>query len=143
LTILAFEFTFLLNFKQQRLLAAMENTFDARLDVNFYQWDEQILNLAKGTQDILKILFDSKEHGNTVAVKSQSFGDGLVVTAVEDIILAEDGETIILFKPFDATGSVLPTNKVRLADIDAACPLISEFKNPVLRNIDKDRSWFF
>jgi hypothetical protein len=118
----------------------MENVFNARLETNFL--DEQILNLTFGTQKILRILFDSKENGNTIGIRSPLLGEGFFITAVDDIILQE-GETTILFKPFDVTGFMLPTNKLLLADIEAACPLISEFRNPFLKNIARDRSWFF
>lgn len=120
----------------------MDQLSNARPDINFYRWDEQILNLAKSSSEILKIIIESKENGNTIGISSPLLGEGFFITAVEDIIL-EDGETIILVKPFDVTGFLLPTNHLTLGDIDAACPLISTFKNPVLRNLDKERNWFF
>jgi hypothetical protein len=131
-----------INFTRNTTTPTMEERPNARPEINFYQWDEYILDLAIGSQAILKVVVNSKENGNTIGVKSSALGEGFLITAVEDIIL-EDGETYILFKPFDVTGFILPTNKLRLAEIDAACPLISEFQNPVLRNIEKDKSWFF
>jgi hypothetical protein len=120
----------------------MENPFNTRPDADFFKWDEQILNLTRESQEILKIIVSGKEQGNTIGISSPLLGEGFFITAVENIIL-EDGETTILFKPFDVTGFMLPTNKLRLAEIEAACPLISEFQNPVLRSLDKDKSWFF
>jgi hypothetical protein len=120
----------------------MEYKTNARPEVNFYNWDEHIFDLATGPQEILKVIVNSKENGSTVGIRSSLLGQGFFITAVEDIIL-EEGETSILLKPFDVTGFVLPSNKLRLAEIEAACPLISEYKNPVLRNIEKDKSWFF
>lgn len=120
----------------------MENLSNARPDFNFYNWDEQILNLAKSSTDILKLIFESKENGTTVGISSPLLGQGFFITAVEDIILS-DGETTILLKPFDVTGFLLPTNKLTLADIEAACPLISTFENPVLKNLEKEKNWFF
>jgi hypothetical protein len=104
--------------------------------------DEKVFDLAEGEQEILKILINSKEVGNTVGVSSISLGAGFVITAVDDIIL-EDGETIILLKPFDVTGFVLPTNRLKLQEITAACRLTSEYQNPVLKNFDKTKNWFF
>jgi hypothetical protein len=120
----------------------MDNLSNARPDINFFKWDEQILDLAKSSSDILKILIESKENGNTIGISSPLLGEGFFITAVEDIIL-EEGETTILFKPFDVTGFMLPTNRLKLGEVDAACPLISRFQNPVLKNFDKDRKWFF
>ena len=120
----------------------MENPSNARPDINFFSWDEQILDLAKSSSDILKVIFESKENGNTIGVSSPLLGQGFFITAVEDIILT-DGETTILFKPFDVTGFLLPTNKLNLEDIEAACPLISTFENPILKNLEKEKKWFF
>jgi hypothetical protein len=120
----------------------MEESLNARPEFNFYNWDEQILDLVENAHDVLKVLVASKENGNTVGIRSASLGAGFCITAVEDIIL-EDGETFICLKPFDVTGFMLPTTKLRLTDVAAACPLISEFQNPVLRNFEKDRNWFF
>jgi hypothetical protein len=120
----------------------MDNLSNARSEINFYHWDEDILSLVRDPQEILKVIIASKENGNTVGIRSPEFGEGFFITAVEDIIL-EEGETAILFKPFDVTGFILPTNKLNLHQIEAACALISEFENPVLKNINKDKSWFF
>ena len=120
----------------------MDKSTNARPEVNFYKWDEHILNLALSSQEILKIIIESKENGNTIGVSSKLLGEGFFITAVEDIIL-EESQTTILFKPFDVTGFMLPTNKLTLQEIDAACPLISEFKNPVLKNFEKDKTWYF
>jgi hypothetical protein len=120
----------------------MDDSLNARPEVNFYTWDEHILDLANNAHDVLKILVASKENGNTVGIRSASLGEGFLITAVEDIIL-EDGETYICLKPFDITGFILPTNRLKLTEIEAACPLISEFQNPVLRNFEKEKKWFF
>jgi hypothetical protein len=127
---------------KRKVLYAMENLPNARPEINFYKWDEQILDLATSKHDILKILVSGKENGNTVGIKSRLLGDGFYITAVEEIIL-EEGSTTFLFMPFDITGFILPTRRLKLADIDAACPLISEFQNPILRNFEKDKTWFF
>jgi hypothetical protein len=120
----------------------MNNLPNARPDINFYRWDEQILDVATNKDDILKLMISGKENGNTVGIRSAVLGDGFYITAVEEVIL-EEGSTTFRLKPFDITGFILPTNRLKLAEIDAACPLISEFQNPVLKNIEKDKSWFF
>ena len=120
--------------------AGMEND----LDESKGQLSQKEIGLesANATADILRILVSSKEEGKSIGISSPRIGDGFFITAVEDIILVE-GETIILFKPFDITGFILPTNKLRLVDIVAVCPLKSEFENPILRNFDKNKTWYF
>jgi hypothetical protein len=130
-------------FASNHLNSVMEKPTDGLPEVNFYRWDEHILDLATSKDEILKILMTSKENGNTIGIKSDPLGDGFVMTAVDDILLEDGGETIIILKRFDITGFMLPTNMLPLQSIKAACPLMSEFKNPVLKNLDKSRSWFF
>jgi len=103
---------------------------------------EKVIESASLGSDILRILVASKEEAKSIAISSGRIGEGFFITAVEDIIL-EEGETIILFKPFDVTGFILPTNKLKLRDIAAVCPLNSEFENPVLKNFDKNKTWYF
>jgi hypothetical protein len=124
-----------------RIDCAMEEFTNARPEEND-AWNEKMGDLTRGEQEILKILINSKENGNTIGLCSSVLGEGFFITAVEDIIL-QDGETIIVIKPFDVTGFVLPTNTLKLASIEAACPLISEYQNPILKNFEKDKSWFF
>ena len=120
----------------------MENPSELRPEIDFHDWDEQIANLIREPAEILRIIVACKENGSTVGVRSAVLGKGLFITAVDDIIL-EEGETIVRFMPYDVTGFMLPKTKIAIGEIEAVCPLISEFKNPVLRNIDKDKSWFF
>lgn len=104
--------------------------------------NEQLFESTCTSSEILRILISSKEESKSIAVSSPRIGEGFFITAVDDIIL-EEGETMILFKPFDATGFILPTNKLHLAEIAAVCPLKSEFENPVLKNFDKSKTWYF
>lgn len=120
----------------------MEEIYREYPAVGSGRMDEHTLGSATDKAEILRVLMGSKENGTSIGVQSPALGDGFIVTAVEDIIL-DEAETTIVFKPFDATGFTLPTNKLPLADIHSACPLASEFPNPVLRNIEKDKSWFF
>jgi hypothetical protein len=104
--------------------------------------EKVVVESQLGTGEMLKVLIASKEENKSIGISSPRIGEGFFITAVEDIILVE-GETIILFKPFDVTGFILPTNKLRLVDINAVCPLSSEFQNPVLKNFDKNKTWYF
>lgn len=103
---------------------------------------EKTIEKTHESQEILKILMESKEAGKAVGISSPLMGEGFFTTAVEDIILVE-GETIISLVPFDSTGFMLPVNKLTLSQITAVCPFRSKFKNPILKNLDRGRNWFF
>lgn len=83
--------------------------------------------------DMLHCLVQSKEHGTAVGVLSPLLGNGIVVTAVEDIIVDED--ITIVLKNYDKTGYMLETNKLKLEEIKSVWPFKSPFENPWLREL--------
>lgn len=103
---------------------------------------EKTIEKTHGSQEILKILMESKETGKAVGISSPLMGDGFFTTAVEDIILV-DGETIISLIPYDSTGFMLPASKLKLSQITAVCPFRSKFNNPILKNLNRGKNWFF
>ncbi len=103
---------------------------------------EETIEKTYESQEILKILIESKETGKAVGISSPLMGEGFFTTAVEDIILVE-GETIISLTPYDSTGFMLPQSKLKLGQITAVCPFRSKFKNPILKNLNRGKSWFF
>lgn len=103
---------------------------------------EKTIEKTYESHEVLKILVKSKESGNAVGISSPLMGEGFFTTAVEDIMLV-DGETIISLVPFDSTGFMLPATKLKLSEIAAVCPFRSKFKNPILKNFDKGKNWFF
>jgi hypothetical protein len=103
---------------------------------------EELLDPAKGRNDILSVILKCRADGKSIAVSSPLLGEGFIITGVEDVI-TEGGETIIQLKHFDSTGYILPVYKINVTDIAAVCAFQSKFKNPVLRNFDRPRSWFF
>jgi hypothetical protein len=115
----------------------MENEFDGK-EIPA----EELLDAVKEASEILSILVKSKEEEKSIAISSLVLGEHFVVTAVEDII-TENGETIVQLKPFDSSGYLLPQCRIRISDILAVCPFKSAFKNPVLKNYDRPRTWYF
>jgi hypothetical protein len=123
----------------------MEDTKEASLEGignNALNKARAVVESVVESQEILKVLIESKSQGKSIAIASDRLGEGFVITAVEDILLV-DGETIIRFKPYDITGFMLPTNKLSLSQISAVCAFRSEFENPVLKNLDKAKNWFY
>ena len=107
-----------------------------------YPIREKITDLVTDSQLVLQMLINSKEDGNSIGVASPALGPGVIMTEVEDIILV-DGDSIIRFRPFDSTGHFLDTPFVSLREITGVFPLKSEFPNPVLSNVVRDKTWHF
>lgn len=92
--------------------------------------------------EILQALLQSKEDGSSIGIKSAAFGPETIITAVEDIQFGE-GQTMIVLKHYDSSGYMLPCHKLDLSEIEAVCPFTTRFENPILSNLDKDKTWFF
>lgn len=91
------------------------------------------LELVIDRREMLEILSESKEHGTAVGICAPVLGQGMHVTAVDDILF-DDAITIVL-KGYDATGYMLEANKIRLEEIDGVCPFQSPLENPWLRSL--------
>ena len=120
----------------------MKNASDPLSGGGDLRLGEKTIEKTRESQEILKILIDSKETGKSVGISSPLMGEGFFTTAVEDIILLE-GETVISLIPYDSTGFMLPVNKLKLSQITAVCPFSSKFRNPILKNLNRGKSWFF
>lgn len=89
-------------------------------------------------KQVLSALLDSKDHETAIGIRSPSLGEGVFVTSVDEILLGDgNDETKIILKGYDSTGCVLPTNEVRLSDIEAICRFSSKFENPFLKAIKR------
>lgn len=100
------------------------------------------LNFLTSPPEILKALLNSKEEGTSIGLRASAIGEETIVTSVEDIIFQEN-ETIIVLKPYDATGYFLPSRTIKLRDIEGVFPFSTPFENPFLNNMQKDKTWFF
>jgi hypothetical protein len=107
-----------------------------------YKMDYSDWDFVSTKAEMLGMLVSSKQHGSAVGIVAPAFGHDILITAVEDIIL-EDGKTIIILKQYDRSGYMLPSSRISLEDITSICPFSSEFRNPYLDNLEKDRTWFF
>jgi hypothetical protein len=96
------------------------------------------LAVISDPDEILNTLNESKIHGNVVGISASILGNGIFLTAVENIIKTENDHMIVL-KGYDVTGYILERNKIRLSDIRAICPFQSKFKNPYLKELTGER----
>jgi hypothetical protein len=81
-----------------------------------------------GPTDILKIILESQTHGTVIGIVSPLLGRTIVLTGIESLIL-EDSPLVVL-KPYDIYGYILPETKIYLEDITSVRPFTSHFKNP-------------
>jgi hypothetical protein len=100
------------------------------------------LSFLSSPNDILNALQESKDQGTCIGIKCLTLGDGILITAVEEIV-SDNGETLIHFKYYDSSGYILPSHKARLSEIDLVYPFSTPFTNPYLASIDKEKPWFF
>jgi len=64
---------------------------------------------------------------------SPALGDAeMYLTAVEDFVITEGDDPLVVLKPYDMSGYLLPVNKIPLNSIEAVCPFKSKFENPFL-----------
>jgi hypothetical protein len=92
--------------------------------------------------DILKALLQSKHDGTAIAIRAKAFGEEAIVTCVEDVLI-EGGQIIIVMKHYDTSGYILPYHKLNLIEIQGVYPFATQFSNPYLANIEKERTWYF
>lgn len=83
---------------------------------------------------ILHELTVSRDHQNAILIASRALGPQYYITAVEDIILGENGgEITVVIKPYDITGYIFPINKLLLSEIKAVSLFKSKLENPFMR----------
>lgn len=90
--------------------------------------DLKLLDFVKSRQGILKELMVSKESGYLIGVYCKLFGEGMFLTAVENISTTK-GVEIIEFTPYDLGGEMLPATRIELNDIKMVCPFNKPYKN--------------
>jgi hypothetical protein len=93
--------------------------------------DATPFEFIKSKKAMLKELAISKELKNIVGVYSDVLGEGMFLTAVDDIE-RHNGEEIIVFYQYDVTGKLLIRTSIELSEIQMVCPFNKTYKNPVL-----------
>ena len=88
------------------------------------------LEFIKNRKSIYRELAVSKEAGTVVGINAPALGDGMFITAVDDIYSTEAGD-VVLLKPYDMTGHFLPRTQLSLSEIRSVCPLKTPYRNPL------------
>ncbi len=94
-------------------------------------------DLVSDPGEILNVLADSKSKGTTVGILASPLGDEMLLTAVREIIFADD--ITIILQNYDRTGYILETNKLKLGEIKSVYPFKSPFENPYMRTMKKSK----
>jgi hypothetical protein len=79
---------------------------------------------------ILKELVISKQSNSIIGVYCNVFGEGMFLTAVEDIESVTKGE-IIVFHQYDMSGRLLPRTRIDLNEIQMVCPFNKTYLSPL------------
>jgi hypothetical protein len=88
--------------------------------------------------EILDALRQSKECNTVIGLSAPLLGNGVFLTAVDNITELANDYSITL-KGYDITGYILERNKVRLSDIRCVCPFKSPFNNPYMKEATGER----
>jgi hypothetical protein len=97
------------------------------------------IKIVKQRKYIRKELLNSKETGTAIGVYCSALGEGMFLTAVDDIIGVENDEVVVL-KPLDMNGIILQRNHIGLNEIQSVCPFDSLYSNPLIK---KDREFSY
>jgi hypothetical protein len=88
-------------------------------------------------EQIHAALVESMTEASVVGISAPILGNGVFLTAVDNIIKNENDSTIVL-KGYDITGYILERNKIKLSEIRAVFPFKSKFTNPYLKELAGD-----
>jgi hypothetical protein len=87
-------------------------------------------DFVKTKKGMFRELMISKQANNIIGVFCKAFGEGMFLTAVED--LEEDmNSKVIVFHPYDITGRLLRRTRIDLREIEMVCPFNKTYKNPL------------
>lgn len=88
------------------------------------------LEFIKNRRSIYRELAISKEAGTVVGITSPVLGDGMFITAVDDIYTTEAG-AVVQLKPYDMSGHFLARTQLSLSEIRSVCPFKTAYRNPL------------
>jgi hypothetical protein len=92
--------------------------------------DTTELEFIKTRKLILRELATSRDAGTVVGINSPALGEGLFITAVEDLYSARGGDVVHL-KPYAMSGHILPRTQLSLTEIRSVCSFKTIYRNPI------------
>lgn len=89
-------------------------------------------------EEIYNALLESEDNQSIIGISSADLGAGMFLTSVREILHDED-EVIVVLSNYDTTGYFLEKNKVSLSSISGVIPFKAVFRNPFLKELEKER----
>lgn len=84
--------------------------------------------------EILKRLLESKVKGTIIGVTASTLGTTMVLAGIDDVLLGKI--PMVVLKPYDTYGYILPETKIHLEDISSVRPFASKFQNPFEKKLN-------
>lgn len=91
-----------------------------------------VLKIVKQRRYIRKELFSSRATCKALGIYCPTLGEGMFLTAVDDMISGEKEEIVVL-KPYDMNGILLPRTHLSISEIRSVCPFESLYENPLIK----------
>lgn len=86
------------------------------------------IDFVKNKKSMLKELRLSKQSGNAIGVYSKAMGEGMFLTAVEQV----EPNGLIVFSRYDMSGAILNRYELTLEEIQIVCPTSQRYRHPLL-----------
>jgi hypothetical protein len=99
------------------------------------------LEYVSQSDEIVKALHHSKDHGNVLGICALSLGPNMVMTAVEQILEIKN-DLLIVLRETDLLGLKLPEEQIFLSEIVRVHPFRTRFDDPFhvqLREMKRDQ----
>ena len=84
----------------------------------------------KVRKSILAELNNSRETGSLLGIVCPGLGEGMFITAIEDIY-GEGKEQIVVLKPYDMSGHIFSRRHISLSEIRSVSPFKAFYREPV------------
>ena len=91
------------------------------------QFDFEFIKVRKS---VLVELNASRETGSLIGIVCPGIGDGMFITAIEDIY-GEGKEQIVVLKPYEMSGHIFSRRHISLSEIRSVCPFKAFYQEPV------------
>jgi hypothetical protein len=91
--------------------------------------DQEELRFIRNRKGILSALSHSKESQNIIGIISPVLGEGMFLTAVDEIDITGQ-EAVVVLKQYDMSGHILVRTHLSLDEFKSVCLFQMLYKNP-------------
>jgi hypothetical protein len=83
------------------------------------------------------LLLESEDNQSMIGISSEELGPGMFLTSVKEV-LNEGDDVVVVLSSYDTTGYFPEKNKVSLGSILGVIPFKAVFRNPFLKELQKE-----